>query len=84
MSIEKSSNCIKDRLTILNGRHDPVMLASYCGNQLPATRQTSTRTVTINFISDGAGSDEGFVLKYQGTKKRVKGKIMCTYVVKSH
>lgn len=37
MSIETSSDCGKDRVTILNGRHNPVMMASYCGNQLPAT-----------------------------------------------
>ena len=73
MSIEKSDNCIKDRLTILNGRYNPLTIGSYCGNQLPATVQSSTRAVTINFISDGSVSDKGFSIRYKGLKRRVKG-----------
>ena len=75
MSIERSNNCVKDQLSILNGRHDPVMIGSYCGDQLPANKiQSSTRMVTINFISDGAVTDEGFMLKYEGIEKRARGK----------
>ena len=73
MSIERSDDCAKDRLTILNGRYNPVMIGSYCGNQLPATVQSSTRTVTINFISDGSVSDKGFSLRYKGLKRRIRG-----------
>ena len=74
MSIERSNNCVKDQLTILNGRYDPVVIGSYCGNQLPANIQSSTRMVTINFISDDAVSDEGFMIKYKGIERRVGGK----------
>ena len=74
MFIERSNNCIKDRLTILNGRNDPVAIGNYCGNEVPANIQSSTRMVTINFISDGAVSDKGFMLKYEGIEKRIRGK----------
>ena len=73
MSIERSDDCVKDRLTILNGRYDPVKIGSYCGNQLPATVQSSSRTITINFISDDSVSDKGFSLKYKGLKRRIRG-----------
>ena len=73
MSIERSDDCAKDQLTILNGRYNPVIIGSYCGNQLPATVQSSTRTVTINFISDGSVSDKGFSLRYKGLKRRIRG-----------
>ena len=82
ISIEQSNDCVKDRLTIMNGRHNPVIIGKYCGDQLPATVQSSTRDVIINFISDGSVTDNGFSVKYKGLKKRARGKHM--NVIKSH
>ena len=61
MDIEESPNCVKGRVTILNGKDgDAVSLESYCGNKLPATIQSSTETVVIKFISDGAINNKRF------------------------
>ena len=77
MDIEESPNCVKDRVTILNGKDkDAVSLGSYCGNKLPATIQSSTETVIIKFISDGTINNKGFNLQYRGLKERSKGKPM--------
>ena len=77
MDIEESSNCAKDRVTILNGKHeDALSLGSYCGSKLPAIMHSSTETVIIKFISDGAISNKGFNLQYRGLKERSKSKPM--------
>ena len=77
MDIEESPNCVKDQVTILNGKdEDALSLGSYCGNKLPATIQSSTETVIIKFISDGTINNKGFNLQYRGLKERSKGKPM--------
>ena len=75
MDIEESSNCVKDRVTILNGKDgDALPLASYCGNKLPPTIQSSTEVVTVvQFVSDGTANNKGFSLQYSGIKDRSKG-----------
>ena len=74
MFIEESSNCTKDRLTILNGKDEnAVSMASYCGNKLPAAMQSSTRVVTVKFASDDSVNMKGFSLHYKGLTERVKG-----------
>ena len=74
MDIEESSNCVKDRVTISNGKDgDALSLGSYCGNKLPGTIQSSTESVIIKFISDGAINNKGFNLKYRGLNERSKG-----------
>ena len=77
MDIEESTNCVKDRVTILNGKgRDALPLGSYCGNKLPPTIQSSTEVVTIQFVSDGTVNSNGFNLQYRGVKERSKGKYM--------
>ena len=77
MDIEESPNCIKDKVTILNGKvGDALPLGSYCGNKLPPTIQSSTEAVTIQFVSDGTVNSKGFNLQYRGLKERSKGN-MC-------
>ena len=72
--IEESSNCTKDRLTILNGRNgNSLSMGSYCGRDLPAAMQSSTRFVTVKFSSDDAVNKKGFTLQYKGLTERVKG-----------
>ena len=79
MDIEESLNCVKDRVTILNGKDvDALPLGSYCGNKLPPTIQSSTEAVTIQFVSDGTVNNKGFNLQYKGIKDRSKGRY--TYV----
>ena len=74
MAIEDSPNCAKDRVTILNGMdRDSLSLGSYCGTKLPATITSSTEIVTVKFISDVSGNNNGFSLHYRGTTFR-KGK----------
>ena len=74
MDIEESSNCVKDQVTILNGKDgDALPLASYCGNKLPPTIQSSTEVVTVQFVSDGTVNNKGFSLQYSGMKDRIKG-----------
>jgi len=74
ISIENSSDCAKDRVTILNGKEkDSLSLGSYCGNQLPTTIYSSTEAITIKFISDGSVNNKGFSLQYRGIKERSKG-----------
>ena len=73
MAIEYSSNCVKDRVTVFNGREDSLSLGSYCGSRLPATIRSSTEVVTITFTSDDSVNNRGFSLSYQGLKERSKG-----------
>ena len=74
MSIEESPNCTKDQLTILNGKDgNSLLLGSYCGNELPASIWSSTRVVTINFLSDNIVNKKGFSLQYKGLTERIKG-----------
>ena len=74
MNIEESPNCVKDRVTILNGKDaDALPLGSYCGNKLPPTIQSSTEVVTIQFVSDGTVNNKGFNLQYRGLKDRSRG-----------
>ena len=78
IDIEESPNCVKDRVTILNGKgEDALPLGSYCGNKLPPTKiQSSTEIVTIQFVSDGTVNNKGFSLQYRGLKERSRGKYM--------
>ena len=79
MDIEESTNCVKDRVTILNGKDgDALQLGSYCGSKLPPTIQSSVEVVTIKFVSDGTVNNKGFNLQYRGLKERIRGK---AYVV---
>ena len=72
--IEESPNCTNDRLTVLNGKdEDSLLMASYCGSQLPSVIQSSTGAVTIKFISDGTVNQKGFSLHYKGLKQQAKG-----------
>ena len=81
MDIEESTDCVKDRVTILNGKDgDALPLGSYCGNKLPPTIQSSTEVVTIQFVSDGSVNHKGFNLQYRGLKERSRGK---AYAVKT-
>ena len=76
LSIQKSVNCVKDQVTILNGIDaDSLPLGSYCGSQLPPTIRSSTGAVTVKFISDGTINEKGFQLRYTGLEERVAGKI---------
>ena len=75
MLIEKSDNCTKDQLIIMNGKDEnSLSLGSYCGNKLPAAMQSSTGVVTVRFISDGSVNGKGFNLQYKGLTEPVKGK----------
>ena len=77
--IEESSNCTKDRLIILNGRDgNSLSMGSYCGRDLPAAMQSSTRFVTVKFLSDDAVNKKGFSLQYKGLTERVKGTYVST------
>jgi len=72
--IEESVDCVKDRVTILNGiSADSLPLGSYCGSELPATVHSSTGAVTVKFTSDGAINKAGFKLYYRGLEERVAG-----------
>ena len=77
MDIEESPNCVKDRVTILNGKDkDALSLGSYCGNKLPDIIYSSTETVIIKFTSNNVINNEGFDLQYRGLKEQSKGKSM--------
>ena len=77
MDIEESPNCVKDRVTILNGKdRDALPLGSYCGNKLPPTIRSSTEVVTIQFVSDGTVNSKGFNQQYKGVKEQSKGNHM--------
>ena len=73
MSIEESDNCTKDQLIIMNGKDkNSLPIGSYCA------MQSSTRAVTVKFVSDGSVNKKGFSLQYQGLTEPVKGKnIQC-------
>ena len=72
--LEESVDCVKDRVTILNGvSADSLPLGSYCGSQLPATLRSSTGSVTIKFTSDNTVNREGFKLRYRGLQEKVNG-----------
>jgi len=76
LSIQRSADCVKDRVTILNGKSDDSLpLGSYCGFQLPATVHSSTGAVTVKFTSDGANNKAGFKLNYRGLEERASGEI---------
>lgn len=75
--IEESTDCVKDSLTILNGKHENSLpIATYCGTKSPATMQSSTRVVIIKFVSDGSLNKNGFSLQYRGLTERMQGKQM--------
>ena len=75
MSIEQSPNCTKDRLTIFNGKDgNSLSMASYCGSDIPVAMQSSTRVVTVKFLSDDTVNRKGFSLQYKGLTERVRGK----------
>ena len=77
MSIEESSNCNKDKLTIFNGKDKhSVPMAKYCGSRSPFTILSSTESVTINFQSDGVVNKNGFSLQYRGLTERPQGNKM--------
>ena len=77
MDIEESTNCVKNKVTILNGKdEDAISLGSYCGNKLPAIIRSSTETVIIKFTSDDAINNKGFDLRYRGLKERSNGKLI--------
>ena len=79
MSIEESVNCTKDRLIIINGKDEKSLsMGSYCGKELPPIMQSSTRAVTVNFMSDDKINKKGFRLQYKGLTERVKGKRYCS------
>ena len=74
MAIEDSPNCVKDSVTIFNGKgEDSLALGSYCDNKLPATIISSTEIVTITFTSDDTVNNQGFRLHYRGLTERSKG-----------
>ena len=80
MSIEESPNCIKDKLTIFNGKDkDSVSVAKYCGSQSPFTMLNSIGSITINFLSDGVVNKNGFSLQYRGLTERPQGNIKWSY-----
>ena len=75
MSIEESVNCSKDRLIIMNGKDvKSLSMGNYCGKESPPIMQSSTRAVTVNFVSDNKINKKGFNLQYKGLTERVKGK----------
>ena len=77
MDIEESPDCVKDRVTILNGKDkDALSLGSYCGNKLPDIIYSSTETVIIKFTSNNIINNKGFDLQYRGLKERSKSKLM--------
>ena len=77
MDIEESTNCVKDRVTIMNGKdEDALPLGNYCGNKVPPPIQSSIEVVTIQFVSDGTVNNKGFNLQYRGLKERSRGKHM--------
>lgn len=74
MLIEESPNCVKDRLTVVNGKdEDSLSMATYCGTQSPNTMHSSTGSVTIKFVSDSAVNNKGFNLQYKGLTERAEG-----------
>lgn len=74
MSIEESPNCIKDHLTILNGKDiDALSMGRYCGSRSPFTMLSSTGSVTIKFVSDNVENRRGFSLQYRGLTERPQG-----------
>jgi len=76
LSIQRSADCVKDRVTILNGKSsDSLPLGSFCGFQLPATVYSSTGAVIVKFTSDGTNNKAGFKLNYRGLEERVPGEI---------
>ena len=77
MDIEQSTNCVKDQVTILNGKDENALsLGSFCGNKLPATIYSSTETIVIKFMSDSSINKKGFNLRYRGLKERSRGNHM--------
>jgi len=83
LSIQRSTDCVKDRVTILNGiSDDSLPLGTYCGSQLPATLHSSTGAVTVKFTSDGANNKAGFKLHYRGLEERVAGEIYTVFCLK--
>lgn len=77
VSIEESPNCVKDQLTVLNGKDkDSLPMANLCGAHLPFTMQSSTGGVIIKFVSHSAVNKKGFNLQYKGLTERVEGKRM--------
>ena len=74
MSIEESPNCMKDRLTILNGKdNDAISMGSYCGSRSPFIMRSSTGSITIQFVSDDVQNRKGFSLQYRGLTERPQG-----------
>ena len=79
IDIEDSLDCVKDRMTIWNGKEGESLSSSYCGNQTPAIFKSSTEIVTINFVSDDTVNNKGFSLQYKGLTEQNKG--MYIYIV---
>ena len=73
IDIEDSPDCVKDRVTIWNGKEGESLSSSYCGNQTPPIFKSSTEIVTINFISDDTVNNKGFSLRYRGLTEQSKG-----------
>ena len=73
IDIEDSPDCVKDRVTIWNGKEGESLSSSYCGNQLPAIFKSTTEIVTINFASDNTVNNKGFSLHYRGLMEQYEG-----------
>lgn len=67
-SIEDSSSCMHDKLTIYDGdeklNHRKIL--EHCGENLPAIRKhtTTTNQLLINFQTDSSVSSKGFKMNY--------------------
>ena len=52
IDIEESPGCVKDQVTILNGKDgNALSLGSYCGNKSPVTIKSSTQAVTMHKVT---------------------------------
>ncbi|XP_070174131.1 cubilin-like [Littorina saxatilis] len=92
-----SSGCAGDYIQLLNGfaSDSPALLPNgtytsiatatgkYCGNNLPPQLETSSRFLTVNFVSDGSGNAAGFSLIHSEVSVTCGGSLTLTSAITS-
>ncbi|XP_041372182.1 cubilin-like [Gigantopelta aegis] len=93
-NIQSTSACDSDYIMLLNGadRNSPPLgngtnrgntAGRYCGNSAPATMETSSNKLFVNFVSDGSGAGPGFQLIYSEMMVTCGGHLTLTQLITS-
>ena len=65
MQVEEHANCESDALTIFEGPElDFSERGKFCGYKLPSSIESTSNSISVEFISDSTSNRRGFKISY--------------------